>query len=156
MRKTILLLGSHAAALVIGFALGIYLLPILTAPPAPDAAMLRQEASTAQYSGTFTRDLAGSDLLHWGEGTVSLTEARIVHEGRLSPGPDFKLYLLPDFVEDEAGFEALRDRALRVGDVKSFSGFVLDIPEGTDLEAYTTVLVWCEAFSEFITAARYR
>jgi hypothetical protein len=30
------------------------------------------------------------------------------------------------------------------------------VPQGTDLTAYTTVLIWCEAFGEFITAARYR
>ena len=156
MARTILLLFSHAVTLAAGVALGIYLLPILTAPPPPDAAMLQQEAGAARYSGTFTRDLAGSDRLHWGEGTISLGDSRIVHEGRLAPGPDYKLYLLPDFVEDEAGFEALRDRALRVGDVRSFSGFILDTPAGTDLEAYTTVVNWCEAFSEFITAARYR
>ena len=32
----------------------------------------------------------------------------------------------------------------------------VSVPEGTNLEDYTTVLVWCEAFSEFITSARYR
>jgi len=25
-----------------------------------------------------------------------------------------------------------------------------------NIEEYTTVLIWCEAFSEFITAAKYR
>ena len=34
--------------------------------------------------------------------------------------------------------------------------FILDVPAGVDLAAYTTVLVWCETFSEFITAAQYR
>ncbi|MEL7181940.1 MAG: DM13 domain-containing protein [Pseudomonadota bacterium] len=43
-----------------------------------------------------------------------------------------------------------------IGSVKTFKGFALDIPDGVDLEAYTTVVVWCEAFSEFIAAAEYR
>jgi hypothetical protein len=30
------------------------------------------------------------------------------------------------------------------------------VPEGVDVEDYTTVIVWCESFSEFITAARYQ
>lgn len=31
-----------------------------------------------------------------------------------------------------------------------------DVPPAVDIEAYTTVVVWCETFSEFITAAKYR
>lgn len=38
MKRPILLIASHAAALGIGFALGIYALTILTAPPPPTAA----------------------------------------------------------------------------------------------------------------------
>ena len=29
-------------------------------------------------------------------------------------------------------------------------------PPAVDIESYTTVLVWCETFGEFISAARYR
>ena len=43
-----------------------------------------------------------------------------------------------------------------IGDVKTFEGFLLDIPAGIDIAQYNTVLVWCEAFDEFITAAQYR
>ena len=155
MKKLILMI-THAAALALGFALGVYLLPILTAPEAPDAAMLENRAQEARFTGTFTRDLEGSDFLHWGEGTVSLTETEIVHQGRLAPGPDYRLYLVPGFVETEAQFEAVKQDALQLGEIKSFDGFLVPLPEGTDLEAYTTVLVWCEAFGEFITAAKYR
>jgi hypothetical protein len=154
--RALILLVSHGAMLAIGFAAGVYFLPILTAPPAPEAAVLQDRAASAMFSAELTRDLRGSDRLHWGEGTISLTRTQIVHQGRLAPGPDYKLYLLPEFAEDEAEFEALRDRALRIGDVKSFDGFLLDMPADVDLTRYTTVLIWCEAFSEFITAARYR
>ena len=40
--------------------------------------------------------------------------------------------------------------------MKTFEGFLLDVPEGVDITEYTTVLIWCEAFSEFITAVKYR
>ena len=99
--RLIILAVTHAGALVLGFALGVYLLPILTAPASPDAAMLQAEAQNASYTGTFTRDLRGSDFLHWGEGTVSLSPTMIVHEGALSPGPDYKMYLVPEFVDHE-------------------------------------------------------
>lgn len=154
--RAIILIFTHAGMLGVGFALGIYLLPILTAPKGPDAAELAAMAQKAVFTTEFTRDLEDSDFLHWGEGTVSLTPTEIVHQGALSPGPDYKLYLLPEYVETEAGFEAIKDSALQLGDIKTFDGFILPVPEGTDLTAYTTVLIWCEAFGEFITAGQYR
>lgn len=154
--RRLILLATHAAAVVIGFALGVYFLPILTAPEGPDEAALQQSSASALFSGEFTRDLRGSDRLHWGEGTISVTPTQIVHDGRLSPGPDYKLYLAPSFVEDEAEFEAIKSQAVRIGDVKSFDGAILDIPAGLDVSAYNTVVIWCEAFGEFITAAQYR
>ncbi|MDU8912788.1 DM13 domain-containing protein [Aestuariicoccus sp. MJ-SS9] len=147
---------THGAALAVGFALGVYTLPILIAPDAPPAEMLQDSAERALFSGEFIRDLEGSDFLHWGEGAVSLTPTEIVHEGKLAPGPDYKLYLVNGFVEDEDGFAPLKADALLVGDVKTFGGFLLDLPQGVDLTAYDTVLVWCESFGEFITAAQYR
>lgn len=87
---------------------------------------------------------------------MSLTPTRIVHEGKPAPGPDYKLYLLDRFVEHEEEFLPIKNTARLVGDVKSFDGFVLELPPGVDPAAYTTVLIWCESFSEFITAAKYR
>lgn len=156
MLRWILLLMTHGIVFAAGFALGVYLLPILTAPPSLDRAMLAETAKSAQFQATFSRDLEGSDFLHWGEGRVSVTPQKIVHQGKLAPGPDYKLYLVPEFVEDEASFLKIKDESVRVGDVKTFDGFLVDVPADTDINAYTTVLVWCEAFSEFITAAKYR
>jgi hypothetical protein len=154
--RWIALLTSHGIALAVGFALGVYLLPILTTPPSVDRSVLAEIARSAQFETAFSRDLKGSDLLHWGEGKVSVGPSRIGHQGRLSPGPDYKLYLVPQFVDDEASFLLVKDLSFRVGDIKTFDGFMLDLPQGIDLTAYDTVLVWCEAFGEFITAAKYR
>lgn len=156
MLRLLILLISHGAMLAVGFALGIYFLPILTEPNGPDAAALSAAAEGARYEVPLTRDLKGSDLLHWGEGTISLSESRIVHKGELSPGPDYKLYLVKEFVDDEAGFLKVKDTAVRLGDIKTFDGFIIDVPEGVSIDDYTTVLVWCEAFGEFITAGKYR
>lgn len=154
--RWIFLLVTHGGMLAVGFALGIYMLPILTAPDSPDKGMLAATAQDAEFSATFTRELKGSDFLHWGEGSVSISSEKIVHQGKLSPGPDYKLYLVSEFVEDEAGFLALKDSSPVIGDVKTFDGFLVDVPQGIDVNAYTTVLVWCESFGEFITAAKYR
>ena len=156
MKRTIILAITHIVALVVGFALGIYFLPILTAEDAPAEEVLQEAAIGAQYFGEFVRELPGSDGFHWGEGTISVTPTQLVHTGELAPGPDYKVYLTQEFVDDEAGFEAVKDGALYIGDVKSFDGFLLDLPPGTDIEAYDTVVVWCESFFEFITAARYK
>jgi len=156
MKKTLLLIASHVVALAVGFALGIYALPILTAPPAPSAAEIASQTSQATYTGQFRRDLKDSDLLHWGEGTVSVSPQSIVLSGKLAPGPDYKLYLSPEFVETEADFVRLKARMMRVGDVKTFENFVVRVPESVDISRYNTVIVWCESFGQFITAAKYR
>jgi hypothetical protein len=155
MRK-LLLVGSHLLALAIGFALGVYLLPILIAPPAPSAAEVAVQAEKATYRGQFRRDLKDSDALHWGEGTVSVSRASIALAGELAPGPDYKLYLSPEFVETEADFKRLKPSMVRVGDVRTFKNFVVTVPEAVDPERYNTVIVWCETFSQFITAAKYK
>jgi len=154
--KTLLLFGSHTLVGAIGFALGIYLLPILTAPPAPEDAAVEAVAAQALYTGEFRRDLAGSDALHWGEGTVSVGRSAVSLMGEIAPGPDYKLYLSPAFVEDESQFLAVRDQMVRVGDVRTFRNFVVEVPESIDPSGYTTAIVWCEAFGEFISAALYR
>lgn len=156
MLRWIFLSGTHLAMLGIGFALGVYLLPILTAPPSLDKGMLTQTAKSALYKTEFKRDLKGSDFLHWGEGKVSLTDKKIVHEGKLAPGPDYKVYLSKTFVEDEAEFMKIKSEAKQIGDVKTFDGFLVTIPEGINVADYSTVIVWCEAFGEFITAAKYK
>lgn len=155
MRK-IILLGTHGIALAIGFALGIYLLPIIIAPPSVDKAMLESSAENALFEAEFTKDLTGSDFLHWGTGKVAVSATKIVHMGELAPGPDYIVYLVPEFVEDEAGFNAIKEQSAAIGSVKTFDGFISDIPQGVDVGAYNTVLVWCETFGEFITAAKYR
>ncbi len=152
----VLLLVSHCTVGMLGFGLGIYLLPILIAPPAPAEADIAASAAQARYTGEFTRALRGSDAFHWGEGAVSIGPTFVSLEGELAPGPDYKLYLSPAFVETEAEFNRLKSSMALVGDIKTFHNFLLAIPSGVDPEHYTTIVVWCETFGEFITAARYR
>jgi hypothetical protein len=156
MKKLLVSGATHALALAVGFAAGIYVLPILTAPAAPSAAEVSTQAGTAQFRGEFRRNLKDSDLLHWGEGTVAVGRRSITLMGRVAPGPDYKLYLSPEFVETGADFLRLKPRMARVGDVKTFENFIVPVPEAIDPAAYTTVIVWCETFGQFITAARYR
>lgn len=156
MKKLLLFTATHLAAVAVGFAGGIYVLPILTeAPPLP-VMQLEAQRGPAIFEGRFRRDLKDSDALHWGEGRITLGTAHVAFDGKLAPGPDYKLYLSPEFVETEADFLRLKPTMLRVGDVRNFERFVLPLPAGTDPARYTTVVVWCERFGQFISAARYR
>ena len=155
-RRFVVLAATHAIALGIGFAAGVYFLPILIAPKAPSAAEARAAAAGAQYVTQLRRDLKGSDFFHWGEGTVSISDKRVALSGRLAPGPDYKLYFSPEFVETKEGFLRVKERSVRVADIKTFDNFVVPLPAGFDAGRFTTVVVWCETFSMFITAGRYR
>lgn len=156
MIRWFLLLVTHTAMLAVGFALGIYALPILMAPKGPDTAAIQSAAAGAQFKGRFDRNLKGSDFVHWGEGEVMIGRDKIVHAGRLAPGPDYKLYLAREFVDTKEDFLRIKAQSQRIGDVKTFDGFILDVPAGVDVASYTTAVVWCEAFSQFISAAKYR
>lgn len=158
MKKTtlFLLLVTHLVVGGAGFALGIYMLPILIAPPPPAQEEVAAMAEKALYSAEFVRDLQDSDALHWGEGTVAVGADAITFMGELAPGPDYKLYLSPQFVETEADFKRLKSAMVRVGDVKTFQNFVVPVPTGVDPSQFNAVIVWCETFQQFITAAAYR
>ena len=156
MFKAIRFLVTHGLALAIGFALGIYLLPILTEPEGPSDAEIVAASQQAMFSARFRRDLAGSDFLHWGEGQLSITEQRISFMGKLAPGPDYRLYLTPEFVQTGEAFAPIKARSVQVGPVKTFDNFIVDIPPGINPADYRGVLVWCESFEMFITAAGYR
>lgn len=139
-----------------GFIAGVYSLPILTEQPAPDIAVLKQHQSRSQFSATFKPDLKGSDRFHYGDGMVYLTNDAISMQGTLSPGPDYQLYLSRNFIDNEADFLAQKGTMQRVAGVRSFNGFKLVVPQGIDVSDYNTVVIWCESFEEFITAAQYQ
>jgi hypothetical protein len=154
--KWIIRIGTHLASGGIGFVLGIYLLPILIAPASPGEQEVQSAADNSQFTAEFRRDLEDSDVLHWGEGTLYVGSDSIALEGRLAPGPDYRLYLSPQFVETEVAFQALKAQMIEVGPVRTFENFMVPVPDSIDPAKYTAAIVWCESFSQFITAAEYR
>lgn len=154
--RILILLITHIVALGIGFAAGIFTLPLLTAPPAPSASEVRQGDDAALFTGQFVRDLEDSDFLHYGEGVVMIHADRVAFEGTLAPGPDYQLYFSRDWVETEAEFLRLKDQMQAAGSVRTFDNFLVPLPRAIDPRDYSTVIVWCESFDQFITAARYQ
>lgn len=45
---------------------------------------------------------------------------------------------------------------VRVGDVKTFKNFLILVPGSVDPTRYDAVVIWCETFGQFITAAKYK
>ena len=156
MFKLIRFLITHGIALAIGFALGIYMLPILVAPQGPSDAEVTSSSTQAMFSAQFRKDLPGSDFLHWGEGRVSISAKQVSFMGSLAPGPDYRLYLTRDLVLNEEEFMLVKDGSVSIGEIKTFKNFILPMPENVNPSDYGAVVVWCESFDEFITAAKYQ
>lgn len=153
-----IILGG-AGALPLGFALGVYYLPILVASEGASQEVLDAARAQAKTQVNFRRDLRGSDGLHWGEGTLHLTQENgqyyFTLDGQVSPGPDYKLYLTPQYVEDEAEFLDIKAQSVRVADITGFDNFRVDVPMSIDPTQYPAVIIWCERFGEFITSGRF-
>ena len=155
MKKLLTLLATHTLTLTAGFAAGIFALPILIAPAPPEVEALMKHQQERQFVGTFSRDREDSDFLHWGEGEVSVSKSAITLMGELAPGPDYRLYLSPTFVETEADFNRLKSTMVEVGPVNTFRNFSVPVPPQIHPGDYAAVIIWCETFGEFITSAAY-
>ncbi|SOY68437.1 exported hypothetical protein [Cupriavidus taiwanensis] len=121
-RPAILVL-THLAMLAAGFAAGIYVLPILTAQPGASAGQVQAISQQARYAGTFRKDLAGSDALHWASGRLHVSASALAFEGSVAPGPDYRIYLAPAFVDNKEAFLRIKDQSLQVGELKTFGNF---------------------------------
>lgn len=154
--KKLLLLITHSVCIGLGFVLGIYALPILIQPNAPSMEQVQGVTNNALYTASFQKDRQDSDFLHWGEGSVSISAQQVAFVGELAPGPDYKLYFSPTFIETEADFFANKSSMIKVGEIKSFDRFTVTLPDSFPINDYNTVVVWCETFGQFITSARYK
>ena len=124
-RRHIVMFGivKFCAGLVIGFGLGVYFLLILIAEKGLDKASITALSDSALRRGTFVRDLPGSDGLHWAYGVIMVNADRIWLDGKIAPGPDYRLYLTPKYVETGAGFQNIKAQSRQIGPVKAFDNF---------------------------------
>ena len=137
----------------LGFSLGLNFLPIMIAENGLDKASISALSDSALRRGAFVWDLPGSDGLHWAYGVIMVNADRIWLDGNIAPGPDYRLYLTPKYVETGAGVQNIKAQSIQIGPVKAFENFSLDLPDGLDATNYRAVLIWCGAFEQFITAA---
>ncbi|MDE0310213.1 MAG: DM13 domain-containing protein [Acidiferrobacterales bacterium] len=142
----------------VGFALGVYTLPILV-----EFLGDRRQSETVQVfsesdpTGEFDRDSPGSDPLHWGEGRIRLSSGHLIFEDdvRLAPGPDYRIYMTTKFVDNRDDFKRIKAQAVEISKLKNFSGpQSFELPPDLDTDVYDNVVVWCEAFAMYIASAR--
>ena len=153
--RILFLIFSHGAVLGIGFALGVYFLPILTAPKSANLSQIEQIVANPVYIAEFKKGQRGNDFFHWGEGQLVITNNEIALKGKVAPGPDYKIYLTKKFVEHEDEFLPIKQNALYVADLKVFENFIVPLDKKINFEDYNTIIIWCEAFKEFIASAKY-
>jgi len=148
--------ATHLICVLIGFASGIYSLPIIVAPEKPSEARVDKVVEESIYETFFVKNLPGSDFFHWAEGQVSISNKSIAFQGKMSPGPGYHLYVSRNYVDNEKSFLEVKNNALLYGIVNTFNGFIVMNSYEVDVKEFTTIIIWCEPFSEFITAAKYQ
>lgn len=149
----IALVASHLSLAGIGFATGIYILPVLTAEKNSEIDEINSVKQNARYYGKFEKNHVGSNAVHWAEGDLYITDREIAFEGSVAPGPDYKIYLTKTQANTKDEFINIKEDSLYIGDLKNFGNFIKQLPSGTDISNYAAVQIWCERFEQFISSA---
>ncbi|WP_202300946.1 DM13 domain-containing protein [Dryocola clanedunensis] len=152
----VILLASHLALFGVGIGVGIYILPVLTAESDASTVEIQQVKDAARYTGLFDKNQKGSNAVHWVDGKLYVTDTDIAFEGSVAPGPDYKIYLSKTQADDRQSFLDIKDDSLYIGDLKNFGNFKKSLPNGVNLDEYTTVQIWCERFEQFIGSAKFK
>ena len=152
------LLAGLLVAVPVGFALGVYFLPIIVASEGATEIQISTAKENTLASASFVKDLKGSDSMHWGEGELLISkedgQVYATLDGEVAPGPDYKIYLTSKFVDDKDSFLAIKEDSQKVSEVNGFKNFRTMLPASTKVNDYTAVVIWCERFEKFITAGK--
>lgn len=142
-----------------GFALGIFVYPFWFLNDIAEEKLAANVQRTAIASGMFIH-ANPNDPVHWGKGDVTLyrdSNANLVvfleNDFEVGPGPRFHVYLADDRrIRSAADFEAAK--TIDLGRLRAFRGSqVYQVPVGTDVSAYRSVVIWCKEFGVLITPA---
>ena len=143
---------------LISVSLAFWIVPYLSRDAAPSAfevaEAVGENKTNCIYTGEFSKDRKGSDLGHWGEGDICVTNKSVVFTGRLALGPDYYLYYASKYVETRQEFKGIKGRSVRGNKIKSFNGFIQDIPSYVDIEKVNALVVWCEMYGVYITSTK--
>jgi len=125
-----------------------------TASPVPAATATPTEAA---FSPRVVREgtWQGADDFHFARGRALLIETAPgvytvrVEDFSVRNGPDLFVYLSPS----ATGYA---DGGLNLGSLKATDGaFNYDVPPGTDISQYESVVIWCQAFAVLFGTASF-
>ncbi|HYK98810.1 MAG TPA: DM13 domain-containing protein [Candidatus Acidoferrales bacterium] len=134
--------------------------PAATAPATYEVFPTATLGTTATPVGTMTvarGDLQYVDAVHNGKGGVMLIRlgdryALRFEDVAITNAPDVHVYL-----SRETGGKWTEATSLYLGPLKATNGsFNYDVPAGTDVTPYRSVVVWCRAFAVLVTWADLR
>jgi len=137
-----------------GVALGFFFFPFVFPPPPAVETLTEIERSRVLATGTFIH-ADPSDPVHWGRGTVSVSEQTVFLEPdfEVGPGPAYHVYLVPK-ASIRASSQLAGSPFVDLGGLRAFKGSQrYPIPAGLNLKDYPSVIIWCQAFSVLISPA---
>ena len=117
-------------------------------PPVPEGASAG--ASAERPRNVLLRRGRFESLAHPAKGTATTIRtaagARVLTltNFEVDNGPDLRLYLVAGPARDESEVDDFKDLGALEGNKGNLQ---YELPRGVDLERYTTVVVWCRAFS---------
>jgi len=123
--------------------------PTQAAPTASPASVETASPTAAAFSPRVVREGTwhGADDFHFARGRALLIETAPgvyiirVEDFSVRNGPDLFVYLSPS----ATGYA---DGGLNLGSLKATDGaFNYDVPPGTDIGQYESVVIWCQAFA---------
>jgi hypothetical protein len=124
---------------------------------APGATATQGTATLATATTVARGDLQYVDAIHNGKGGVTLIRlgeryALRFEDVAITNAPDVHVYL-----SRETGGKWTEATSLYLGPLKATNGsFNYDVPAGSDVAPYRSVVVWCRAFSVLVTWADLR
>lgn len=137
-----------------GVAFGFLIYPFVFPPPPAMERLAAVEETPVLARGSFIH-ANPSDPLHYGQGGVSVRRGSVFLEAdfKVGPGPKYHVYLVPKpMIRHSDDVEGTM--FVDLGRLRAFEGSQkYRIPEGVDVAAYPSVVIWCEQFGVLISPA---
>lgn len=137
-----------------GVALGFFLFPFVFPPPPAMEVLGEGEQTRTLATGTFIH-ANPSDPVHYGSGGVTVYERTVFLERdfEVGPGPKYHVYLVPK-AEVRRSDHVEGTMFVDLGRLRAFKGSQkYALPDGIDIAAYQSVVIWCEHFNVLISPA---
>lgn len=151
-KSLLLLIGSY----LIIFGIGISSFPLLVPEKSLTLSEIKDVKDKARYVGVFTKNQKGSNLEHWVDGKIYVSDKELAFEGNISPRTTPEIYLTKTQTNDEESFLKIKNESLYIGYINTFGNFRKNIPNNANIDEYTAVQIWCGRFEKFLASAKYK